>query len=75
MIDTFAHNLGKPQAYPSNRSNQVPGQYGQESNGQLTPGTSYQIKVWLKKSENYVALPFYKLITRKYESFKVIGVG
>jgi len=41
MIDTFAHNLGKPQAYPSNRSNQVPGQYGQESNGQLTPGTSY----------------------------------
>ena len=31
-------------------------------------------KVMLKKPENYDALPFYKLATRKYGPFKVVGI-
>ncbi|KAG4083343.1 hypothetical protein H8356DRAFT_1357088 [Neocallimastix lanati (nom. inval.)] len=31
-------------------------------------------KEWLRKPENYDALPFYKLATRKFGPFKVIGV-
>jgi len=30
--------------------------------------------VWLKKPLNYRPLPFYKLTTRKYGPYKVIGV-
>jgi len=31
-------------------------------------------KVWLRKPENYDALPFYKLAMRKFVDFKIVGV-
>jgi len=73
VIDSFAHNLGnlKPilkiaqTRYLDNMDKTRTNNYSR-----------YRLldKIWLKKPENYDALPFYKLSTRKYGPFKVVGV-
>jgi len=73
MIDNFAHNLCKLKhileiaqtRYLDNMDKTHTYNY-----------LRYRLldKVWLKKPENYDVLPFYKLTTRKYGPFKVVGL-
>jgi len=73
MINSFAHNLGNlkhileiaQRRYLDNMDKIRTDNY---------PRYKLLNKVWLKKPENYDMLPFYKLATRKYGPFKVVGV-
>ena len=72
MIDNFAHSLGNLKhileiaqtRYLDNMDKTRTDNY---------PRYRLLDKVWLKKPENYDVLPFYKLTTRKYGPFKVVG--
>jgi len=74
MIDSFAHNLENLKhmleiaqtRYLDNMDKTLTDNY---------PRYRLLDKVWLRKTENYDALPFYKLATRKFEPFKVVGVN
>eukprot|EP00833_Pecoramyces_ruminatium_P016170 jgi/Orpsp1_1/1190202/evm.model.d7180000077406.1 len=73
MVDSFAHNLGNIKhmleiaqgRYLDNMDSKRSDSY---------PRYKLLDLVWLKKPENYNALPFYKLETRKFGPFKVIGM-
>jgi hypothetical protein len=73
MIDSFAHNIGNLKhileiaqiKYLDNMDRTRTDNY---------PRYRLLDKVWLRKPENYDALPFYKLATRKFGPFKVVGV-
>jgi len=73
MIDNFAHNLVNLKnileiaqtRYLDNMDKSRTDNY---------PRYKLLDKIWIKKPENYDGLPFYKLATRKYGPFKVIGV-
>jgi len=73
VIDNFAHNLGNLKHILEIAQTRY------LDNMDMTRTDNYPRyrlldKVWLKKPENYDALPFYNLTTRKYGQFKMIGV-
>jgi len=73
MIDSFAHNLGNLKyileiaqtRYLDNVDKTFTDNY---------PRYRLLDKVWLRKPENYDTLPFYKLATRNFGQFKIVGV-
>jgi len=73
LIDSFAHNLGNLK----HMLEIAQGRYLDSMDKNRTDNyPRYQLLdlVWLKKPENYDALPFYKLETRKYGPFKIVGI-
>lgn len=72
MVDSFAHNLGNLKHILEVNRNY----YLDKMDTHRTDNyPRYKIHdlVWLKKPENYHALPFYKLETRYYGPFRIVG--
>jgi len=73
MIDSFAHNLSNlKHILEINRTRYLDKVDGHRINN--LPEIKLLDLVWLRKPTNYHPLPFYKLTTRKYGPYKVIGV-
>lgn len=73
VIDSFAHNLGNLKQM----IDIVQTRYLDKMDEKRTDNyPNYRLLdlVRLRKPENYDALPFYKLSTRKFSSFKIVGV-
>jgi len=73
LIDSFAHNLGNLKHMLEIAQTRYLDQMD-KSRTDNYPHYKLLDLVWLKKPENYDALPFYKLETRKFGPFKVIGI-
>ena len=73
LIDSFAHNLGNLKHMLEIAQTRYLDQMDKSRTDDY-PHYKLLDLVWLKKPENYDALPFYKLETRKFGPFKVIGI-
>jgi len=73
IIDSFAHNLANLKHILEINRTRFMDKVDERRIDNL-PEIRLLDLVWLKKPSNYHPLPFYKLTTRKYGPYKVIGV-
>ena len=73
IVDSFAHNLGNLKHILEISQTRYLDNMDKDRSDNY-PRYKLMDKVWLKKPENYDALPFYKLSTRKFGPFRITGV-
>jgi len=73
MIDSFAHNLANLKHILEIQRTRFLDQMDKHRSTNYPTIKLYDL-VWLKKPANYNPLPFYKLQTRKYGPFRVVGI-